>query len=188
MFSLSRDILSLERGVVYVQGAKALSMIAAAIIMSASANGECASASVHVETEVDVKVETESSAPVRLIKKAAAEFAALAQGDYTGLIVDCRGLGLKTAMSPVIKNINGSKIYGHKDLDIDKIIEIGMVDYVNDLENVERAGTNPLVVKAVALDNFNCDPVVSLEDSNRIIVENYATKFLKALKVVFLFD
>ena len=116
------------------------------------------------------------------------DYAEMAEGIYTGLIIDCRGLGLKTAMSPVIKNINGTKIYGHKNLDIDKIIEMGMVDYIDNPEAVDRAGTNPLIVKAVALKNFNCDPVVSLEDSNRILVENYATKFLKTLKVVFLYD
>ena len=116
------------------------------------------------------------------------DYAEMAEGIYTGLIVDCRGLGLKTAMSPVIKNINGTKIYGHKNLDIDKIIAMGMVDYVDNLESVDRAGTNPLIIKAVALENFNSDPVVSLEDSNRILVENYATKFLKTLKVVFLYD
>ena len=116
------------------------------------------------------------------------DYAEMAEGIYTGLIVDCRGLGLKTAMSPTIKNINGTKIYGHKNLDVDKIIAMGMVDYVSDSGRVERAGTNPLIIRAVALDNFNRDPVVSLEDSNRILVENYATKFLKALKVVFLYD
>ena len=91
-------------------------------------------------------------------------------------------------MSPVIKNVNGTKIYGHKDLDIDKIIEMGMVDYVDNPENVSRAGTNPLIVKAVSLDNFNSDPVVSIADSNKILIENRVTKFLKALRVVFLFD
>ena len=163
---------------------KLLSAIVAAIILATCASGECASTSVHV----DVQVDTESSTPVQPKKRMVSDYAEMAEGIYTGLIIDCRGLGLKTAMSPVIKNINGTKIYGHKNLDIDKIIVMGMVDYVDDPEAVDRAGTNPLIIKAVALENFNCDPVVSLEDSNRILVENYATKFLKALKVVFLFD
>ena len=68
------------------------------------------------------------------------------------------------------------------------IISVGMVDYVNDPEKISRAGSHPLIVKAVALNNFNCNPVVSIEDSNRILIENYATKFLKELSVVFLFD
>ena len=134
-------------------------------------------------------ISAEASAIVKnVVKKSVDEYASAAQGDYTGLVIDCRGLRLKTAMSPVIKNINGSKIYGHKNLDPDKIISMGMVDYVNNPANVARAGSHPLVVKAVRLDDFNSNPVVSLVDSNRILIENHATKFLQDLKVVFIYD
>lgn len=123
-----------------------------------------------------------------MAKKSVEEYATAAQGDYTGLVIDCRGLGLKAVMSPVIQNINGTKIYGHKNLDVDKIISMGMVDYVTTPENISRAGSKPLVVKAIALDNSNSTPIVSILDSNKILIENHATKFLKDLKVVFLFD
>jgi len=122
-----------------------------------------------------------------MAKKSVEEYATAAQGDYTGLIIDCRGLGLKTAMSPVIQNVNGSKIYGHKNLDVDKIISIGMVDYIDDTNNAVRAGSKPLIVKAIALENFNSTPIVSIIDSNKILIENHATNFLKDLKVVFLY-
>ena len=62
-----------------------------------------------------------------------------------------------------------------------------MVDYILDTANVDRAGVNPLVVRAIALEDFNSTPVVSIVDSNRILIENRATKFLKDLKVVFLY-
>ena len=163
-------------------GAKFFSAVAATFILATSANGECASASVHVETKVDVQVDTGSA------RQTVKDFAATAQGDYTGLIIDCRGFGLKTAVSPVVKNSNGTKIYGHKDLDIDKVISMGMVDYVNEIEQCSRAGSHPLIIRAVSLENFNRDPVVSVADSNRILIENYVTKFFKNLKVVFLFD
>lgn len=122
------------------------------------------------------------------IKKSVEEFANLAKGNYTGLIVDCRGMGLKPVMSPVILNTNGTKIFGHKNLDIEKIVTMGMVDYVQDENAVSRAGENPLIVKPVKLENFNSNPVLSIADSNRVLIENHATKFLKELKVVFLFD
>ena len=112
----------------------------------------------------------------------------MAEGNYTGLIVDCRGLELQPVMSPVIMNSNGTKIYGHKNLDIDRVISEGMADYIDDTEHVDRAGTNPLVVKAVGVQNFNSNPVLAIPDSNRVLIENYATKFLKDLKVVFIFD
>ena len=122
------------------------------------------------------------------VRKSVEEYASDAKGDYTGLVVDCRGLGLQPVMSPVIKNSNGTKIYGHKNLDIDRVIREGMADYVDDTSNIARAGEKPLVIKAESLDNFNSNPVVAIPDSNRILIENHATKFLKDLKVVFLFD
>ena len=135
-----------------------------------------------------VAYETPNATPNQMARKSVEEFSSMAEGDYTGLVVDCRGLELQPVMSPVIKNTNGTKIYGHKNLDIDKVISMGMADYIDDPENVDRAGTNPLVVKAQAVENFNSNPVVAIPDSNRILIENHATQFLKDLNVVFLFD
>lgn len=130
----------------------------------------------------------ETPATAQPVRKSIEEYASMAQGDYTGLIIDCRGLGLQPVMSPVVLNTNGTKIFGHKNLDIDKIISMGLADYVSDVDSVDRAGKNPLVVKAIAVQNFNSNPVLTIPDSNRVLIENYATKFLKELKVVFLFD
>lgn len=106
-------------------------------------------------------------------------------GSYTGLIVDCRGLGLKPVMSPVIKNAGGSAIYGYKNLDYDAIVNSGMAGYSRDINNASRAGNNPLIVKAVSLDNNNANPVLSTADANRVLIENGATHFLDGAKVVF---
>jgi len=157
---------------------KILSAAAAAMIFF----GE--SANVSAETVISA----EANASVKItVKKSVEDYASAAQGIYTGLVIDCRGLGLKTAMSPVVKNINGTKIYGHKNLDVDRIIAEGMADYVRNPASVDRAGSHPLVVRAIALEDFNSTPVVSIVDSNRILIENRATKFLKDLKVVFLY-
>ena len=129
-----------------------------------------------------------SDTPTPPRRRTVAEYASMARGDYTGLIVDCRGLGLQPVMSAVIKNTNGTKIYGHKNLDIDRIIREGLADYISDEESVGRAGENPLVVRAVAVEDFNSNPVLAIPDSNRVLIENYASKFLKDMKVVFLFD
>ena len=117
---------------------------------------------------------------------AAAAPAGRAIGGYTGLIVDCRGLGLKPVMSPVIKNVEGTPIYGYKNLDYDKVISNGMAGYTTDITRAARAGSNPLVVKAVSLDNHNGNPVLSLADANRVLIENGATGFLDNASVVFL--
>ena len=109
-----------------------------------------------------------------------------AYGHFTGLIVDCRGLGLKTVMSPVIKNANGTPIYGYKNLDYDKVVAEGMADYSEDFNDTARAGSNPLVVKAVTLEDHNGNPVISVADANRILIENDQSGFLDNCNVVFI--
>ena len=109
-------------------------------------------------------------------------------GGYTGVIIDCRGLGLKPVMSPVIKNDAGVSIYGHKNINPDKVIANGMADYAYDTSsNVARAGSNPLIIKAVSLDGgvLRGNPVVSTADANRILSENNVSHFLENTNVVF---
>ncbi len=124
--------------------------------------------------------------PAPVGSSAAAAPAGSAEGVYTGLVVDCRGLGLKPVMSPVIKNDQGSPIYGYKNLDYDKVIQYGMASYTKDPSNVTRAGNHPLVVKAQSLTNHNGSPVLSTADANKVLVENGATHFLDATCVVFI--
>lgn len=110
-------------------------------------------------------------------------------GGYTGLIVDCRGLGLKPVMSPVIKNENGQPIYGYKNLDPDKVIAQGMASYCYNTSEAAatRAGSNPLIVKAVSLEGvYRGNPVVSLSDANKILAENNVSHFLDNTNVVFI--
>lgn len=109
-------------------------------------------------------------------------------GRYTGLIVDCRGLGrINFVMSPVIKNSNGAKIYGHKNLDYDRIIREGMATYAQDMSEADRAGSNPLIVRAIALDDLNATPVLTMEDSDMVLYENGQSHFLDNIAVVFLY-
>ena len=110
-------------------------------------------------------------------------------GDYTGLIVDCRNLDLQPVMSPTIQTDSDETIYGNKNLDYDKIIEFGAVGYstdINDSVVTDRAGKNPLVVKATELKKFNSTPVITTADSNRILIENKSAKFLDKMNVVFM--
>ena len=125
------------------------------------------------------------SAPITNGSSAAPAPDGKAIGGYTGLIVDCRGLGLQPVMSAVIKNESGQPIYGYKNLNYDMVVEKGMVGYTNDITRAPRAGSNPLVVKALSLDNHNGTPVISTADANRVLIENGATGFLDQTNVVF---
>ncbi|MBR3745767.1 MAG: LPP20 family lipoprotein [Selenomonadaceae bacterium] len=108
-------------------------------------------------------------------------------GGYTGIIIDCRGLGLNPVMSPVIKNSNGVKLYGHENLNYDLVVRDGMADYANDQSKAARAGSKPLIFKAERLDDHNANPVISVADGNRLLIENGASGFLNKTAVVFLY-
>ena len=108
--------------------------------------------------------------------------------NYTGLIVDCSNMNINCVMSPVIKNANGQAIYGHQNLDYDKIIVNGMASYADsayDEISKARAGNNPLIIKAINLSDLNANPVVSMEDADKILAANQYDKFLENCAVVF---
>ena len=107
------------------------------------------------------------------------------RGGYTGVIIDCTGLGLRPVMSPVIKAENGRPIYGYKNLDSDKVVANGMASYARSEADATRAGTNPLRLRAVSVDG-GANPVLSANDANRLLLENSASGFLDATNVVFL--
>jgi len=107
-------------------------------------------------------------------------------GGYTGLIIDCSGLGLKPVMSPVIRNANQQPIYGYKNLDYDRVIDKGMASYASGMSgNLSRAGSNPLIIKAVRVEDHNSYPVVDTPDADRILLENQKSHFLDSCAVVF---
>lgn len=115
-----------------------------------------------------------------------------ASQNYTGVIVDARGLGLQSAFSPAIVDVNGRKIYGHKNIDSNFAIQYGMVGYTKTdaafdtaVRGNSRAGENPLVVKAVALTGHNFNVVVSAEDGDLILSQNQEDGFLENCAVVF---
>ena len=147
-------------------------------------------AAVAPSVQVTVTVNTQSAVPAASVpatgSSAAAAPAGKAIGGYTGLIVDCSGLGLKPVMSPVIKNASGQPIYGYKNLDYDRGVSNGMAGYTSDVHNAVRAGTNPLVVRAIGLDNHNGNPIIATADANRVLIENGATGFLDRTAVVFI--
>lgn len=109
------------------------------------------------------------------------------RGGYTGVIVDCRGFRVNPVMSPVIKNANGTNLYGHKNLDPDFVIANGMASYASSMSEATRAGSNPLVIKAVRMENFDAYPVVSVSDGDLMLYENQSARFLDNTAVVFLY-
>lgn len=150
--------------------------VAAALAVFAVVPSNAFADSVSVSTSVSTEFRMEINSAPEVVR-------------YSGIIVDCRGLGLQSAASPVIKAESGTIIYGDKDLDFDKINEIGMAAYATTMqESAARVGTNPLVVRAVNLDKFNTCPVLSDSDAGKVIKADRTSGFFKDLKVVFWTD
>ena len=121
------------------------------------------------------------------------EVKAIRKSTYTGVVVDADALGLEPTFAPVIYDTNGRVVYGIQNLDYDLAISNGMVGYANELfdaTNGNRAGDNPLVVKAVEVkggkNSVNkVNVVVSVEDADRILLANEKSGMLEKLAVVF---
>lgn len=109
-----------------------------------------------------------------------------AKGDYTGLVVDCKGLSVNTAVAPAIVSSSRKVVYGIENMNRDKVVAHGLVDYAGSLKDTDRAGKNPLVVKAVSVSEHNTRVAVSDLDLVKILSENAVSEFLSEGKVVFL--
>ena len=103
---------------------------------------------------------------------------------YTGLIIDCRGLNLSEAVAPAIKSVSGVEVYAYKNVGYQNAVSKGMVDYTDKPES-SRAGGNPLTIKAVKLSG-TCDVVVSDEDADKILSANQVANILANCAVVLL--
>ena len=108
-----------------------------------------------------------------------------ATGQYTGLIVDCSGLGLQTAMAPALYTDGKKVVYGLENFSHEQVINRGYVGYSNSASSgVQRAGGNPMIVKAQSVEHF-FNPVISKDDAAKILAENQMNGFLSTGNVVF---
>ena len=122
------------------------------------------------------------------------EVQALTSYEYTGVIVNAKGMDLERTFAPVIYDTDGRIIYGIQNLDKDLAITYGMVEYSESLEEVAggncRAGNNPLVINAVDVrggkNSVNkVNVVVSVEDGNKVLLANDKNGMLANCAVVF---
>ncbi len=112
-------------------------------------------------------------------------------GAWTGLVVDVRGLDMRPCMSPVLVDTNGKQVYPETNSipPIDYIQEYGIADFVKMESQSQRAGDNPVYVKAVQVTGRARDTVVIRpEDAERILQAEKQAGFLKRWRVVFLVD
>ena len=136
-----------------------------------------------VEPLPEVTDSTLSESDVKDVQRAA----------YTGVVINATGMGLEPTFSPVVYDVNGRIVYGIRNLDYDKAISRGMVEYAVSLEKAthgSRAGGNPLVINAVGVrggkNSVNkVNVVVSVEDGDRILLASEKSGILQNCAVVF---
>lgn len=134
-----------------------------------------------------IPVDTKPAAPAVITNPNQATVGNLygATGQYTGLIVDCSGLGLQTAMAPALYTDGKKVVYGLENFSHEQVINRGYVGYSNSASSgVQRAGSNPMIVKAQSVEHF-FNPVISKDDAAKILAENQMNGFLSTGNVVF---
>lgn len=109
----------------------------------------------------------------------------------TGLVVNARGLGLEPVMAVKIYDQSGRTVYGNQYGDVRYQIARGLVNYAFTDEDrqavatgTSRAGTAPLILRAVGLRDKNCNIVVSNEDGDKILAANSGRNFIQKCAVV----
>jgi hypothetical protein len=112
---------------------------------------------------------------------------------YSGVIIDCRGLGVQPAMSPSIVDGNGKEIYiGNRPVDPDMVVNIGIVGYAKTLDSAQknsRIGGNPLIIKASkAGGRLKSDAVLAGSGAQELMAADASLSFLSDAKVVFVID
>ncbi|MBN2536795.1 hypothetical protein JXB37_00805 [candidate division WOR-3 bacterium] len=111
---------------------------------------------------------------------------------YTGILVDARGLGWQPALFPRVVTRAGAVAAGPEFASRRELAERGLVGLYptrNDALMGDRTGSNPLVVRALDIAGYNgCDLVVSDEDAARIHGSKLNIQHLAECRVGFLVD
>jgi len=112
---------------------------------------------------------------------------------YTGLIINCKGLAVKPALSPRVLDETGVEVYGSAYISREWAIKNGVVAYSKDvnaaLKLVDRIGKTPGQIKAMkAFGENSTDVVISNVDAESIRSAASNLKFLSECRVLFIID
>lgn len=112
---------------------------------------------------------------------------------YTGVIIDASGYKITRAINPKIRRNDGSEVWGTVQADTTLLQDRGIVAYATSMAKAkanDRAGSNPLVIRAVgrAGKRFYPDVVLSDSDAALLLSENGKSGFLDKFNVIFVKD
>jgi hypothetical protein len=101
---------------------------------------------------------------------------------YTGIILDAVGLDLQRAMAPRILDVSGRVLYpnGNALPGMDFLQEHGMASYVTDIASAQRSGSDPLIVRALAVAGPGRDDlIISSEAADLLLDADRQGRFLE---------
>ena len=124
--------------------------------------------------EVDVEVPLSSLTEI-FVEPAATQLAVKSEGEKknTGLVIDARGLTVTPALSPRLLDEAGKQLYGVEAMTAEARKSSAVAAYVKSLDDAkknQRAGENPLIVKASKAQGT--DLVLTADDAKKIAQEN----------------
>jgi hypothetical protein len=112
--------------------------------------------------------------------------------NYTGLIINAKGLGAKPAMYPRILDESGNSVYDVASANPNATIEEGLTGYrksIDAAKQVARVGNNPLIIKATKISGkYNADIIVADSDAHKIFQADSKGGILGEAKVVVVID
>jgi hypothetical protein len=112
--------------------------------------------------------------------------------NYTGLIINTKGLDAKPAMYPRVLDESGESVYDVASANPNATIEEGLTGYrksIDAAKQVARIGNNPLIIKAQKINGkYNADIIVSDSDAQKIFQADSKGGILGEAKVVVVID
>lgn len=109
--------------------------------------------------------------------------------DYTGIIIDCRGLNLAPSLFPRLLTETFEEVYSINFADTQYLVERGLVTYINgDVYDNTRIGYNPLRINALAtVGDKPTDIKISSADAQRIHGSKNNLSLLRECRVAIIF-
>lgn len=111
---------------------------------------------------------------------------------FSGLIIDCRGFQVKSAMAPLVTDEDGQEVYGPAYISREHAITSCVAGYARDLEVAKadpRVSENPLIIKGIrTAETGVSDVVISNADAAKIRGTASHLSLLQKCKVVIVID
>jgi hypothetical protein len=191
--SIRIDSKSMVREALDYQGAKA--DLVAAVLRDSSVVEKSISANGTVKVTVAIKLNGSFGdlvLPKTIVPIKTVEQSPKKEEQFTGLIIDCRGIPLSPAMVPMIIGEDGQVVYGTAYVSRDHALQEGMAAYARGLAKARhnpRVGPNPLMVKGLrTVKGRSSDIVISNADAGKIKGEGSNISFLHRGRVLFVME